>query len=92
MMERHARMEERLRDRLAERMGSDPRSDSTPVLLAYVTRALLDTAFNVWYDQRRDDIPALVAELFAGLAEHLPPAAPRGTAGAAGPRGSRRPS
>ena len=36
-------------------------------LLAYLTRALVDTAFNVWYDQNRDDVAELVDELFAQL-------------------------
>jgi len=76
MLDRHARMEERLAEHLAERLGSDTMSDSTPALLAFVARALMDTAFNVWYDQRRDDIPSLVDELFAGLAQHLPTAVP----------------
>jgi len=76
MLDRHARMEERLAEHLAERLGSDTMSDSTPALLAFVARALMDTAFNVWYDQRRDDISALVDELFAGLAQHLPTAVP----------------
>jgi AcrR family transcriptional regulator len=68
MLERHARMEERLAELLARRLRADPRSDSTPALLAFVARAMMDTAFNVWYDQRRDDVGRLVDELFAKLA------------------------
>jgi AcrR family transcriptional regulator len=65
MLERHARMEERLAALLAGRLGIDPATDSTPALLAFVARALMDTAFNVWYDQRRTDVAGLVEELFA---------------------------
>lgn len=67
MLERHARMEERLSILLAHRMGIDPERDSTPALLAFLARAMFDTAFNVWYDQDRDDAPELVGELFAKL-------------------------
>jgi AcrR family transcriptional regulator len=70
MMERHALMEERLAAQLADRLGADTRQDSTPALLAFVARAMMDTAFNVWYDQGRKDVAALVTELFAKLAEH----------------------
>jgi hypothetical protein len=31
---------------------------------------MIDTAFNVAYDQGRTDVAALVAELFARLSEH----------------------
>ena len=70
MLERHALMEERLATLLADRLGADPTKDSTPALLAFVARAMMDTAFNVWYDQGRNDIAGLVAELFAILAQH----------------------
>jgi AcrR family transcriptional regulator len=70
MMERHALMEERLAAQLADRLGADLTKDSTPALLAFIARAMLDTAFNVWYDQGRKDVAGLVAELFASLAEH----------------------
>lgn len=70
MLERHALMEERLATLLADRLGADPTKDSAPALLAFVARAMMDTAFNVWYDQGRKDIAGLVAELFATLAEH----------------------
>lgn len=69
MLERHARMEERLATLLAARLGIDPKTDCTPALLAFVARALLDTAFNVWYDQDRRDIPALFDELFSKLGQ-----------------------
>jgi AcrR family transcriptional regulator len=66
MLERRNRMEERLAVVLARRMGLD-RRDSAPVLLAYLTRAVSDTAFNVWYDQRREDVAGLVDELVSTL-------------------------
>ena len=67
MLERHARMEERLAALLAERTRVDPRRDPTPALLAFLTRALLDTAFNVWFDQRPKDVGAMVDLLFRRL-------------------------
>ncbi len=67
MLERHARMEERLAAIMAVRLKTDPRKDSTPALLAFVTRALLDTAFNVWFDQRPEDVGAMVDDLFRKL-------------------------
>jgi AcrR family transcriptional regulator len=67
MLERHARMEERLAALMATRLGTDPRNDSTPALLAFVTRALLDTAFNVWFDQHPEDVGAMVDDLFLKL-------------------------
>jgi AcrR family transcriptional regulator len=70
MMERHALMEERLAAQLAERLGADPAKDSAPALLAFVARAKMDAAFNVWNDQGRKDVAALVDELFASLAAH----------------------
>ena len=70
MLERHALMEERLAVQLEARLGVDSATDSTPQLLAFVARAMMDTAFNVAYDQGRTDVAALVAELFAKLGEH----------------------
>jgi len=67
MLERHARMEERLAVLIAERTGADPGRDPTPALLAFVTRALVDTAFNVWFDQRPADVGAMVDDLFRRL-------------------------
>ena len=69
MMERHARMEERLAALLARRLRADPRRDPTPALLAFVARALMDTAFNVWFDQRPADVGAMVDDLFRRLRE-----------------------
>ena len=70
MLERHALMEERLAVQLAVRLGSDVGSDVTPALLAFVARAMMDTAFNVAHDHERTDVATLVAELFSKLAEH----------------------
>jgi AcrR family transcriptional regulator len=70
MLERHALLEERLAVHLAARLGVDTVTDSTPTLLAFVARAMIDTAFNVAYDQGRTDVGPLVAELFARLDEH----------------------
>jgi AcrR family transcriptional regulator len=84
MMERHARMEERLAALLAARTGAHPRRDPTPALLAFVARALMDTAFNVWFDQRPADSGAMVDDLFRRLRAVV--ARPRN----AGPAGGRR--
>ena len=70
MLERHALLEERLAVHLAARLGTDTVTDSTPTLLAFVARAMIDTAFNVAYDQGRTDVGPLVAELFAKLDQH----------------------
>jgi AcrR family transcriptional regulator len=67
MLERHARMEERLAALIAERTGTDTRRDPTPALLAFVTSALVDTAFNVWFDQRPKDVGVMIDDLFARL-------------------------
>jgi AcrR family transcriptional regulator len=67
MLERHARLEERLAVLIAVRTGADPRRDPTPALLAFLARALLDTAFNVWYDQRPRDVGAMLDDLFRRL-------------------------
>jgi AcrR family transcriptional regulator len=67
MLERHARLEERLAVLIAERTGADRRRDPTPALLAFLARALLDTAFNVWFDQRPKDVGAMIDDLFRRL-------------------------
>jgi AcrR family transcriptional regulator len=67
MLERHARMEERLARLMARRLGTDPRKDPAPALLAFVARAMLDTAFNVWFDQHPEDVGAMVDGLFRKL-------------------------
>ena len=84
MLERHARMEERLAALFAARARANPRKDPTPALLAFLTRALLDTAFNVWFDQKPKDAGAMVDDLFrrlkaavAGRSAPAPTRAPR---------------
>jgi len=66
MMERHNRLEERIAALMARRLGA-ARNDNTPMLLAFVTRALHDTAFNAWYDHETDDIAGLVDDLVGRL-------------------------
>jgi AcrR family transcriptional regulator len=67
MLERHARMEERLAALVATRSGTSRRKDPTPALVAFVARALMDTAFNVWFDQRPADVGAMIDDLFRRL-------------------------
>jgi AcrR family transcriptional regulator len=67
MLERRNRMEERLATLFASRLRVNPLEDGTPALLAFLTRALLDTAFNVWFDQDPDDVGAMVKDLFRKL-------------------------
>jgi AcrR family transcriptional regulator len=67
LLERHARLEERLAVLIAVRTGVDRRRDPTPALLAFLARALMDTAFNVWYDQRPRDVGAMIDDLFLRL-------------------------
>lgn len=62
VMERRNRIEERIAALMARRLGA-ARDDTTPMLLAFVTRALHDTAFNAWYDHETDDVTGLVDEL-----------------------------
>jgi AcrR family transcriptional regulator len=67
LLERHARLEERLARLIALRTGADRRRDPTPALLAFLARALMDTAFNVWYDQRPRNVGAMMDDLFRRL-------------------------
>jgi len=83
LLERHARMEERLAVLLAARLGTDPRLDPTPALLAFIARALIDTAFNVWYDLQPRDVGAMVDDLFRRLGEVTEPLRARRRATAA---------
>lgn len=64
LLARHALMEERLAERIAARTGSDLSQDRAPLLLAFVARALMDTAFVVWFDQAPADTGALTDDLF----------------------------
>ncbi len=52
---------------IAVRTGADPLRDPTPALLAFLARALMDTAFNVWYDQRPRNVGAMIDDLFRRL-------------------------
>lgn len=66
VMERRNRLEERIAALMSQRLGSTGR-DTTPMLLAFLTRALADTAYNAWYDYETDDIAGLVDELVGEL-------------------------
>lgn len=66
MMERRNRLEERIAGLMAQRLHSRPKDD-TPMLLAFLTRALHDTAFNAWYDHETDDVTGLVDDLIRRL-------------------------
>jgi AcrR family transcriptional regulator len=66
MMERRNRLEERIAALMVRRMGTAS-DDNTPMLLAFVTRALHDTAFNAWYDHETDDVDGLVDDLISRL-------------------------
>jgi AcrR family transcriptional regulator len=68
MMERRNRLEERIAALMARRLGASP-TDSTPMLLAFVTRALHDTTYNAWYDHETDDIAGLVDDLVSRLCD-----------------------
>jgi AcrR family transcriptional regulator len=66
LMEHRNRLEERIAALMAQRLGSES-SDNTPMLLAFVTRALHDTVINAWYDHETDDIAGLVDALVSQL-------------------------
>jgi AcrR family transcriptional regulator len=66
MMERRNRLEERIAALMARRLGA-ARDDDTPMLLAFVARALHDAAFNAWYDHETGDIAGLVDDLVGRL-------------------------
>ena len=66
LMEHRNRLEERIAALMAQRLGADS-SDNTPMLLAFVTRALHDTVINAWYDHETDDIAGLVDALVSQL-------------------------
>ena len=66
LLERRSRLEERIARLMIERIGSSSQ-DNTPMMLAFITRALMDTVFNAWYDHETDDIAGLVDELIGRL-------------------------
>jgi len=66
MMERRNRLEERIAALMTARLRAGSH-DNKPMLLAFVARALYDTAFNAWYDHETRDVGGLVDGLVAGL-------------------------
>lgn len=66
VMERRSRVEERIAALMVQRLKTT-KEDSTPMLLAFLTRALYDTAFNAWYDNETDDISKLIDDLIHRL-------------------------
>lgn len=66
LMEHRSRLEERIAALMLQRLGTTS-EDNTPILLAFLTRALSDTAFNAWYDHETDDIDGLVDDLISRL-------------------------
>lgn len=66
LMERRTRIEERVAAIMVQRLGTT-NDDHTPMLLAFLTRALNDTAFNAWYDNETDDITGLVDDIISRL-------------------------
>lgn len=75
LMERRNRVEERVAAIMVQRLGTHS-DDTTPMLLAFLTRALNDTVFNAWYDNETNDITSLVDSLMSRLyclVSELPP-------------------
>lgn len=66
VLARRNRMEERVAALMTRRLAAKA-SDNTPMLLAFLTRALLDTAFNAWYDHETRNVAGLVDDLLAKL-------------------------
>ncbi|NWG15699.1 MAG: TetR family transcriptional regulator [Chloroflexi bacterium] len=66
LMERRNRFEERIAALMIQRLGTTS-ADNTPILLAFLTRALNDTAINAWYDHETDDIRGLIDDLISRL-------------------------
>jgi AcrR family transcriptional regulator len=66
VMARRTRLEERVAALMTRRLGAKS-TDNAPMLLAFVTRALLDTAFNAWYDHETGDVAGLVDGLIDRL-------------------------
>jgi AcrR family transcriptional regulator len=66
VMEHRNRLEERIAALMVQRLGTTSH-DNTPMLLAFLTRALHDTAFNAWYDHETRDIGGLVDDLVSRL-------------------------
>ncbi len=66
LMEHRSRLEERIAALMLQRLDTTL-DDNTPMLLAFLTRALSDTAFNAWYDHETQDIVGLVDGLISSL-------------------------
>jgi AcrR family transcriptional regulator len=66
VLARRNRLEERVAALMTRRLRADA-ADRTPMLLAFLTRALLDTAFNAWYDNETDDVAGLVDDMIDRL-------------------------
>jgi AcrR family transcriptional regulator len=66
VMEHRNRIEERIAALMMQRLNVG-NQDDTPMLLAFLTRALNDTAFNAWYDHETDDVAELVDNLIQRL-------------------------
>jgi AcrR family transcriptional regulator len=66
VMARRNRLEERVAALMTRRLDADA-DDNVPMLLAFLTRALLDTAFNAWYDHETEDVSGLVDDLIVRL-------------------------
>jgi AcrR family transcriptional regulator len=66
VMARNSRIEERVAALMTRRLKAKA-ADSTPMLLAFLTRALLDTAINTWYDRETEDVARLIDDLMAHL-------------------------
>jgi AcrR family transcriptional regulator len=90
VMARNSRLEERVAALMTRRLKAKA-SDTTPMLLAFLTRALLDTAVNAWYDHETDDIAGLVDDLVVKLRGVVPDPAPRRRATARAARRERPP-
>jgi AcrR family transcriptional regulator len=76
LMARRNRLEERVAGLMTRRLGARA-ADNAPMLLAFLTRALFDTALNAWYDNETDDVAGLVDDLIAQLRVVVSVPAPR---------------
>lgn len=66
LLARRNRLEERVAALMTKRLGARA-ADTRPMLIAFLTRALFDTALNAWYDHETDNVEGLVD----GLIEQL---------------------
>jgi AcrR family transcriptional regulator len=66
VMARRNRLEERVAALMTKRLGARA-ADNGPMLLAFLTRALFDTALNAWYDHETKDVAGLVDDLIRQL-------------------------